>query len=100
MLVGIVNYTVDKFSLTSADLDVVTRNRLLRNTDFHAFLKSLVPKTIQEVKVEATELEPLEFKLQHVMGNLQSVQIDANMDGIWTSSEIVDTLIQCQTTLL
>ena len=100
MLIGLVNYTVEKFSLTSADLDVVTRNRLLTNTDFHMFLKSLVPKAIQEVKPRSLFKNFKLLTFQHVLGNIQSVQIDANMDGIWTSSEIVDTLIQCQTTLL
>ena len=49
ILTGLVNYTAEKFGLKSADLDVVARNRLLKNSDFQLFLQDLLPTSVQEV---------------------------------------------------
>ena len=50
ILTGFVNYTAEKFGLKSADLDVVARNRLLKNPDFKFFLQDLLPASVQEVR--------------------------------------------------
>lgn len=34
------------------------------------------------------------------MDTIGAVQIDANLDGLWTAAEVVDTFIFCQTAML